>query len=76
MYMFFCCHFSISLLNQNFTPNDLYGDIMMHTSYLEVVPTLVYEPIPMYIPMAMNPEKEDISEEEDPPKGIDDPITN
>ena len=74
VYVFFCHYFSISVLNQNFILNEQYNDIMMYTAYPEVVPILVYEPIPKYFPMAMNPKEEDHSEEEDPFEGTDDPI--
>ena len=76
VYVFFRCHFSMSVLNQNFTPTDPYDDIIMHTAHPKVVPTPVYEPIPEYVPMAMDPEDEDPSKEEDPSEGVDDPITN
>ena len=49
---------------------------MMHATHLEVVLALVYELIPEYVPMAMNLEEEDPSEEEDTFEGIDNPVTN
>ena len=49
---------------------------MMHATHLEVVPALVYEPIPEYVPMAMNSKEEDPSKEVDPSEGINNPITN